>query len=150
MKNLIFALLLAGTAHAQPKHVESPKEKDIRKLLQLTGAAQLGGQVMDQMLQTFKASAPSVPESFWTELRKELNPDELVEKVIPVYDKQLSAAEVKDLIKFYETPTGKKLIKVMPVITQESMTIGREWGRSIGEKVMDKLKAEEQKQTKKK
>jgi uncharacterized protein len=146
MKKLAVALLLscsvATLAHAEPPaklRSESAKEKDIRRLLQLTGAAALGAQVMSQMLDTFKTTMPNVPANFWTELSKELNPDELVERVIPVYDKQLTGPEIKDLIQFYETPTGKKLIKVMPAITQESMAIGKEWGRAIGEKVMRKL-----------
>jgi uncharacterized protein len=135
--NLAFADAAAKSAHA-----ETPKEKDIRHLLQLTGAAALGGQVMAQMLETFKSTMPNVPAKFWSELAKELDPNELVEMVIPIYDKQLSGPEIKDLIKFYETPTGKKLIKVMPAITQESMTVGKEWGRAIGDKVITKLKQE--------
>ena len=122
------------------KRPETPKEKDIRKLLALTGAAALGGQVMDQMLQAFRARMPKVPASFWSELQKELDPNELVEKVVPIYDKQLTHPEVKNLIKFYQTPTGRKLIKVMPAITQESMVVGQEWGRAIGEKVAARLK----------
>jgi hypothetical protein len=140
MKKLILALvLIPSLSFAQKKSMDPAKEKDIRRLLELTGAATLGAQVMNQMLQTFRQTMPNVPADFWPELQKELNPNELVEKVIPVYDKQLAAAEIKDLIRFYETPTGKKLIKVMPAITQESMEIGKAWGRDIGEKVMKKL-----------
>ncbi len=130
-----------GTAQAEPaKHVDTAKQKDIRHLLQLTGAAALGQQVMNQMLETFKTTLPNVPANFWTEFAKEINADELVERVIPVYDKQLSGPEIKDLIAFYETPTGKKLIKVMPAIASESMTIGKDWGRAVGEQVMTKLR----------
>jgi hypothetical protein len=141
---LVAALLLATSfAHADGKHADSPKEKDIRHLLQLTGAAQMGAQVMRQLLDTFKTTMPNVPASFWPELQNELNADELVEKVIPVYDKQLSQAEIRDLLKFYESPTGKKLIKVTPAITQESMEIGKIWGREMSEKVMRKLEAQQ-------
>jgi hypothetical protein len=141
MKTAAAFLLLTTVAFADntAKHAATPKEAAIRKLLQLTGAAALGAQVMNQLIDTFKQSMPNVPASFWPELAKELNPDELVERVIPVYDKQLTEAEINDLIHFYETPTGKKLIKVMPAITQESMQIGQGWGREIGQKVMQKL-----------
>ena len=134
MRKLILVALLATPAFA-----ETPKEKDIRKLLTLTNQAQLGAQVIRQVLDAFKGTLPNVPASFWPELAAELHPEELVEKVIPIYDKQLSAQEVKDIIKFYESPTGKKLIKVTPAITEESMVLGKAWGRDIGEKVMKKL-----------
>jgi len=133
-KLLAVALLVAAPAFAQ-----SPKEKDIRKLLAITNAAQLGGQVMHQVINTFKTQMPSVPPAFWAELSTELNPDELMEKLIPVYDKHLSAQEVKDIIKFYESPSGKKLLAAQPAMVQESTVIGQEWGRAIAEKVMKKL-----------
>jgi uncharacterized protein len=139
MKKLILVFALLPTLAFAQKKMDPAKEKDIRHLLELTGAATLGAQVMNQMLQTFRQTMPNVPADFWPELQKELNPNELVERVIPVYDKQLNGGEIKDLIKFYETTTGKKLIKVMPAITQESMEIGKAWGRDIGEKVMKKL-----------
>jgi hypothetical protein len=92
------------------------------------------------VLETFKTQMPNVPPNVWMEVQEELKTSDLIEKVIPIYDKQLSAAEIKDLIKFYETPTGKKLIQVMPAITQESMVVGQQWGRAVGEKVVSRLK----------
>jgi hypothetical protein len=135
MKTLMAALLLLPTlAFADPA-----KEKDIRRLMQLTNQAQLGAQVVKQVLETFKNTMPNVPANFWSEFSNEVKADELVEKIIPVYDKNLSSQEIKDIIKFYESPTGKRLISVMPVITQESMVIGQQWGREIGERVVKKL-----------
>lgn len=135
MKNIMAVLVMLPSLAL----AETPKEKDIRRLLALTNQAQLGSQVIHQVLDAFKGSMPNVPANFWPELASELKPEELVDKVVPIYDKQLSAAEVKDIIKFYESPTGKKLIKVTPAITAESMQLGQAWGREIGEKVMKKL-----------
>ena len=139
MKTLAALVLLSSVAFADAKHPASSKEAAIRKYLQVTGAGALGAQVMNQMIDLFKQNVPNAPASLWTELAKEINPDELVERVIPVYDKQLTEAELNDLIRFYETPTGKKLVKVMPAITQESMQIGKAWGGEISQKVMQKL-----------
>jgi uncharacterized protein len=136
MRYLIAAVLLV----AAPAFAESPKEKEIRKLLAITNASQLGGQVMHQVLATFKTQMPNVPPAFWAELSTELKPDDLMEKLIPVYDKHLSAQEVKDIIKFYESPSGKKLLAAQPAMVQESTVIGQEWGRDIAEKVLQKLK----------
>ena len=141
MRAILLVALLAGPALA-----ETPKEKDIRKLLQLTNQ-DLGKQVIHQVLDAFKTQMPNVPAGVWPELASELSSDELVEKIIPIYDKQLSAKEVKDILKFYESPTGKRLTQVMPAITAESAQLGQSFGREIAEKVMKKL---EQKGLKKK
>ena len=146
------AALAQGKAPKAAK--ETPKEagKDpektaaIRKLLVLTGSGRLGLQVMTQMINSLKTSMPKVPENFWQDFMKEVNPDELIDMVVPIYDRHLSMAEVKDIIRFYETPSGQKLIATMPQITQESMDVGRTWGRELGERVARKLREQEQAQ----
>ncbi len=126
-----------GTASAQGG---SAKQKDIRKLLTLTGSGQLGMQVMTQMMQQFKQAKPNVPEKFWSDFMKKVRVDDLISLIVPIYDKHLSHPEVKDLIGFYQTPTGRKLVRVLPLITQESMTAGQTWGLKIGTAVAEELK----------
>ena len=132
-------VLLGGTVHAQ----ESQKQKDIRKLLKITGSGELGQQVMGQMMANFKKSMPQVPEKFWSDFMKEVHTDELVDLIVPVYDRNLTHDDVKELIRFYETPTGKKFVSVLPKITQESMVVGEKWGRDLGMRVMVKLQAQQ-------
>jgi hypothetical protein len=133
---IVVATFLAGAAPARA----TPKQQDIRKLLVLTGSAQLGMQVMSQLMQQFKASRPGVPEKFWEDFMKKVRVDDLIDLIVPIYDKHLQHAEVKDLIKFYETPTGRKLVRVLPLITQESMVAGQRWGMKLGKDVASALK----------
>lgn len=47
---------------------------------------------------------------------------ELIEKVYyPLYDRYFTEGELRDLIVFYKSPTGKKSINIMPQLVQESM-----------------------------
>lgn len=117
----------------------SPKLADVKRLLELTGAAQLGQQVMQQLIPSFRATMPNVPQKFWDDFAKEANPNELVDRVALIYDKHLSHDEVKGIIAFYQTPAGKKLVSVMPQVTQESMQVGQQWGRELGERIARKL-----------
>jgi len=134
---LIFLTILYN-ANADPK---SPsKHEDLKELMELTGAGQLGIQVMEQMIGSFKQGNTGIPDKFWDEFMSEVNVNELVELVIPIYGKYLTRNDVKQLIKFYKTPVGKKLIEVQPMIMQESMMIGQEWGQKIAEKVIKSLK----------
>lgn len=142
---LLCASLLAGPGHAQSRpdaHPDAAKLADIQKLMNLTGAANLGVQAADQMIASMKGAMPTVPDKFWTEFRKEINADELVNLIIPVYDKHLTQGELKELIKFYETPVGKKMIAVMPAITAESIQIGQQWGMEVARRAKAKLDAQ--------
>lgn len=132
------------TVHAQAAQTAADKAKaaDIKKLMTLTGAGNLGIQAMGQMLQVLKQATPKVPEAFWAEFQKEVNPDELVDRVVPIYAKHLSHGEIKELIKFYETPLGKKLIATLPAITQESMVVGQQWGMDLANRARKKLDAQ--------
>jgi hypothetical protein len=131
--------VLAGGVRAE----ETQKQKDIRKLLKITGSGELGTQVMNQMVGSMKKAMPQVPEKFWGDFMKEVRTEELVDLIVPIYDRNLGHDDVKELIKFYETPTGKKFVSVLPKITQESMVVGEKWGRDLAERVIKKLQAQQ-------
>ena len=143
MKTLAALLLVVSVAHADttaaPAKIDPAKEKDIRALLELTGAAKLGAMIIDQMFEPMKKMQANLPAEFWTDLKKEMRPDELIDLVVPIYDRQLTDAEIRDLIKFYQTPTGKKLVHVMPQLTQDSMVVGKQWGAQLGARIMKRI-----------
>ena len=133
----------ADSSAAAQKAPETQKQKDIRKLLKITGSGELGTQVMSQMIGNMKKAMPQVPEKFWSDFMKEVHTDELVDLIVPVYDRNLTQNDVTELIRFYESPTGKKFVSVLPKITQESMGVGEKWGRDLAMKVMAKLQTQQ-------
>jgi uncharacterized protein len=143
--------VLGGAVRAQetekPRETQKPqetqKQKDIRKLLRITGSGELGTQVMGQMIGSMKKTMPQVPEKFWADFMKEVHTEELVDLIVPVYDRNLTHDDIKELIRFYESPTGKKFVSVLPKITQESMVVGEKWGRELAMKVMTKLQSQQ-------
>ena len=135
--------LSAQVAWAQSGGEEQAEEtefqKDIRKLMELTGSKDIGMQVIEQMIGMFKQSYPHVPGEFWDEFLDAVDPDELVNLVIPIYERHLTHEDVQILIEFYSTPTGRKLIAAQPKIVEESMLAGQTWGTQLGEEVARKL-----------
>lgn len=115
------------------------KENDIRKLLIATGAGKMGVQVMKQMFGALKAQNPSIPSSYFDKLMNEVDPKELIEITIPSYDKHLTHDEIKELIKFYESPIGKKLIEKQPMIMQDAMVAGQKWGFELNRRMQEKI-----------
>lgn len=113
------------------------KRQDIIKLLELTNTRLQAAQMFDLMLPDLKLIAPDAPLTFWVMFKSKLDIDGLVDLTIPIYDKYFSHDDIKQMIQFYESPIGKKLLDVTPEITQESYYIGQEWGQKLA---LDALK----------
>jgi hypothetical protein len=47
--------------------------------------------------------------------------DELIDVMIPVYQKHFTKGDMDALVAFYSSPTGEKMVKEMPAIMSESM-----------------------------
>jgi uncharacterized protein len=129
-----------ASAQAPTSASRSTKEVAIRHLLQVTGGGRLAVQAIDTMMSTFKQAFPRVPEEFWTEFRSEVREDDIIDWSVPIYDKYFSEEEVLGLVAFYATPLGKRLLEAQPLVLQESMQAGKEWGRALGQKVIERLK----------
>ena len=133
---VIVLFCMAGMSYSQ----DTAMQRDIRKLLEMTGSAKLGMQVINYLMTSFKESYPNVPQTFWDEFSKEVNEDGLVKMVVPIYEKYYTHKDIKGLIKFYKSPLGKKSIELAPQLTQDSMQVGEAWGKEISEKALKKLR----------
>ena len=119
---------------------DSTKIKHIHQLMELTGMAKLGTQMMTNIVASYKQNYPAATTEFWDAFMKEADISQLFEQIIPVYDQNFTDNDIQQLIAFYQTPVGKKMIEKMPVIMQQSMQIGSEWGKQLSEKVIEQLK----------
>lgn len=89
-----------------------------------------------------KQGNPNVPTTIWNDFEQEMlntSLDDLVEMLVPVYQKHLSQEDLNSLIAFYQTPAGKKYAEKTPLIMQESMQVGQQWGMQIAQKIQQKL-----------
>jgi len=113
------------------------KNDDIVKLLKVSGADKMSSQIFDAMTAQFKSM---MPNANWAEIKKKANLDGLLYECIPIYDKYYTHDEIKQLIKFYESPLGKRLVETNPLIMNESMAIGQRWGEKLAQVIMSELK----------
>jgi uncharacterized protein len=67
---------------------------------------------------------------------------EVIDQVAPLYAERFTAEELRDIAGFYKTPVGRKLVAEQPEIMQQSMTIGMQWGRRIGQEVDKEFRRE--------
>lgn len=138
---LCFVLFWMGTmcVSAQTDNYDA----SVKKMLLVSGGAETFKVVVPQMISMMKAQLPDVPASYWDEVQSEFSKaafDELVALLVPVYKKHLSQQDIEAVIKFYETPAGKKMAAASPQISSESMQIGQQWGMQLAGKIQNKLK----------
>ena len=135
MKQLILLLLAITVCSLSPARADVSPEKraQIEKLLQLTGTERLMGQMENQLIASFRAQMPQVPEAFWTKFQQRMNTREMLDLIIPVYDKYYTLDDLKAVNAFYQTPVGQKVLSTLPQVMQETMKIGQEWGEKKGE-----------------
>jgi uncharacterized protein len=129
--------------------VTQSRRANIEKLLDITGALKNGRamtqEVTNQMIDTLKAKRPNTTSKELEDIRVAANSviserfPELIDVLIPIYEKYYTDAEIKALIKFYSSDLGKKLINVMPMATQESFSAGAAWGKSLESDIVKRL-----------
>ena len=116
-------------------------EEDIRELLAVTRALEMGAQVGGTLIKLLSAQYPQVPVDFWEKVNAELTGDRFLAVMIPVYQKHLTQDEVRTLVSFYKTPTGSSVIAKMPALTQESMALGGQLGQELAAEFINRARA---------
>jgi len=77
-------------------------------------------------------------------LHKEYDPrvSELVDATARIYAEHFTEAELKDLLTFYQSPLGRKMIVEEPKVIDESMNHAGQWGDALAEDVIARMRAE--------
>jgi uncharacterized protein len=86
--------------------------------------------------QGFKSKIPGATpaqmaevDKFAENLFKNMPVDEMVDAMVPIYQKHLTKEDLDGILAFYSSPVGQKLQREQPVIMQEAMQVGGEIGR---------------------
>jgi hypothetical protein len=132
--------------------VDPTKEADIRQLMDVTGAKDLGQQLMEAGIAQFRASvtesqpdnprAKQFADAFAQRFEKHFDPRALTDTVIPIYDKHLSTEDLRELLAYYQSPFGQRMLKVLPEVARESQAAGFKLGQKAAEQAVEDLKPE--------
>ncbi len=133
---LLACLLFASISFAQQTDANAPASKaDIERYLDVMHSRQMMKDMMQVMtVQVHKMvheqilKQPNLPadsearlDKLTDGIYKDMPVDQLLDAMIPVYQKHLTKGDVDGLIAFYSSPTGEKMLKEMPAILSESM-----------------------------
>lgn len=142
---LCFLLAMPVCVVAQAAgYSDAPDKADVVKFLDLMHARSQMEQVLSGMVKQMKSGAEDafkqkVPDATPEQLAKvdkmfdtmfaSLPMDEMVNAIVPIYQRHLTRADLNAVTAFYSSPAGQKILKELPAIMSESMQAGGEIGQ---------------------
>ena len=142
-------VVLAGAARAQapsPGALAAAKE-----LVVLKGAGAMFDPIIPGVIESAKNQfMPTNPNlsgpltEVANQLHKEYAPKraELLDMVAAIYAQHFTEAELKDIVAFYKTPVGKKLVTEEPRVLEDGMKAAQSWATTFSDVVVERFRTE--------
>ena len=137
---------LASAQQPAPAAMASAKE-----LITITGTTTLFSPliagVVEQAKVLYLQQNPALAKDLneiATQIRADLQPrfSELTEEVARLYAANFTEQELKDILAFYKTTAGKKLLTEQPKIVDNSMKFAQDWANKLSDLVIAKMRDE--------
>ncbi len=91
----------------------------ILKFIEVFGTRKVMAQNMEAMLSAVEQQKPDMA----AKIRERVKVDEIIERLIPLYDKHFTSVELNTYIEFYSSEKGKKLVGHIGEIMKESVDV---------------------------
>jgi len=135
MRKFGICLLLLFIVFTQSLVAQS-KQQDIRKLMEIITPNSMAD-IMQPIFQQYGINAPrSLYVAFFG---KNNIMSEYYNIVIPLYDKYFTQNDINEMLKFYQTPTGKKMLETQGPMMSEAMPLIAAWSQRITPLLMEEL-----------
>jgi hypothetical protein len=146
---LLIALTASSVATAQTStHANFTLARDVVVASGATRAFQgVIPSILQQSLSVFVQQNPDLQKDL-TETVKAMSPDfekrvaEIVDIIANVYAMRFSEGELKDILTFYRSTSGKKLVALLPGVLEESFHKTQEWSAKLSEQIVQRLRAD--------
>ena len=136
LASLILFAACVASAQQPPTPDATATKDDILRLFRVMETQAQVRQVMEQVMQQMrtmnreqiKQRHADITEADLArmdreseEIAKSFPVDEMIEDMVPVYQKHLTKVNVDAMIAFYSSPTGKKLLRELPALMAEGV-----------------------------
>jgi len=147
-------------AKSEGMAADAPTRDQVMKLLDLLQIRKSMSLMMDGMKQAMKQGAEEafrerVPNptpkqlealnGMVDDMMADMPLDEMIEAIVPIYRRHLSKSDVDEVIRFYSSTVGQKLLREQPQMIQEGMQAGVEIQQKRMDQMMTKIRERTQK-----
>ncbi|MBX3514253.1 MAG: DUF2059 domain-containing protein [Xanthobacteraceae bacterium] len=147
----ILVALLGFTAVAQAQAPSANQLKLAQQVVEVSGSARAFDSVIPQLFRqmyaTYAQQNPDLSKELAGTLEGlipefEKRKEEIAVIVSRAFAEKFTEAELNDLLTFYNSPTGKKLIAQNPEILRDAYTKTQEWSGKLTQQLDKRLKEE--------
>ena len=141
---MVSLFLFVPVVNGENPPMNPAKKEDIQRLLKVSGMTaqvnMLSQYTLSQYLSITREKYPGLSpdlvsimkEKCMEEIQSNLwAPGGFFSRFVPMYDKYFTHQEILALIEFHESPVGKKILFLQPVLVKEGMSIGEQWSKDI-------------------
>lgn len=114
-------------------------DDDIMRYFRVSGTEAAMDQSMEMMFDQFQQMGMPLPPAIRETIRRNMNTAELLREMVPIYRRHFTHNEIRELIRFHESPIGRKMAQVTPAITQESMAVTMRLGERLQAEIMKEM-----------
>jgi uncharacterized protein len=148
---LVAAVWCLGAVAAQAQTPSAGAVATARELLAVKGGTLMFEPIIPGVVETTKNKLlPTNPAlgrdlgEVSAQLRKEFDSKkaELVYEVAIIYASHFTEQELKELVAFYKSPLGQKMLKEEPTAVDQSMKRAQDWSTDFAEVVMGRFRVE--------
>jgi hypothetical protein len=148
------ALMIAGHTMVAPASAQPASPAAIataKELVELKGGANMFDPiiagVVDQAKTLLLRTSPQLSKDLnevAATLVTEFQPRraELINEAAKIYAGRFSEQELKEMVAFYKTPLGRKMLVQEPLVLDETFNYVQQWGPRAAEDVMNRFRAE--------
>lgn len=130
----LFTLLCFIFSYAQTK------QEKIKELISLSGAFPISREISKEVIANYKKKYNNVPESEWAGLEQKISVDGLINNVIEIYSSRFTEPEVEELLVFYKSDLGRKMIRHSQDMIHEIQTAAGNWAMKATEIINNDLR----------
>jgi uncharacterized protein len=144
-------MLTAAGISTQAQQPSASAIATAKELITVAGAttlfAPLIAGVVEQAKNLYLQQDPSLAKDLneiATQLRNDLQPrfTELTDEVARLYATNFTDQELKEILTFYKTASGKKLLAEQPRLVDSSMKFAQDWANRLSDQVVVKMRDE--------
>lgn len=148
---LLALACLAGTGNAQSQQPTPAALAAAKELLEIKGAQTMLGPIVPGVVETAKNSLMQSNPNLVKELnevaqqlRAELAPrsSEVIQNFVVLYAQRFTEPELKQIVAFYRSPLGKKLLTDEPVLMDDGFKQAQNWADRLSEQVIARFRDE--------
>lgn len=122
MKKLFIITMLVFTMNLTVFSAETPKQKKIKELFQVMDIQAATNEMSEMILNDTDSMKLSKNQKAAMQKEMQSMMDYVLNKQAELYDRHFTEQEIDDILNFYKTPAGKKIIEETPKITKELFT----------------------------